>query len=349
MMNGCICCTVRQDLVDVLDKLGTRIKAGTLNLDGIIIETTGMADPAPVAQTFFVDKKVSSFSRLDGIITLVDAKHVEQHLDDEKPEGAENEAIEQLAFADRVLLNKIDLVSEEDLTRVEGRIRSINKFAPIKRCQQSNVSVDSVLNIEGFDLTRTLEMDPEFLKSTGEHVHDQTVSSLSIVQPRDPDLDETQKWMRKLLKEKGADIFRMKGVLSVALEEQKFVYQGVHMIFKGTFDEDWTEDEDRVSTLVFIGKNLDHDELRTGFAACLYSEERCKTKLESLRFKVGDLVEYNRRGGWIKGNVMKTMFKARTPGSLGVVAAYMVRILNGPKLLVTTDSEEFIRKAEESP
>merc|ERR1711871_1671827 len=133
MMNGCICCTVRQDLVQVLDKLAKRVQAGTLKLDGIVIETTGMADPAPVAQTFFVEPKVAAFARLDGIITLIDAKHIEQHLDEEKPEGAENEAVEQVAFADRILLNKTDLVSEADLVRIEKRLKSMNTSAEIMR------------------------------------------------------------------------------------------------------------------------------------------------------------------------------------------------------------------------
>jgi len=291
MMNGCICCTVRQDLVVVLKKLGQRVAEGSLKLDGIVIETTGMADPAPVAQTFFVDPSVSKFCRLDGIITLVDAKHIEQHLDEEKPEGAENEAEEQLAFADRVLLNKIDLVDEADLARVEGRIRSINKFAPIKRCQQSEVSVDSVLDIKGFDLKRTLEMDPEFLNTDGEHVHDQTVTSLSIVLPGEVDLDDVQKWVNMILSTKAENIFRMKGVIAIAGSERKFVYQAVHMIFNGEWiDEEWAEDEERVSKLVFIGKNLDHDELRKGFTDCAYSEERAQKRTESLRFKVGDVV-----------------------------------------------------------
>merc|ERR1712023_463371 len=126
MMNGCICCTVRQDLIEVLNKLAKRVNSGKLKLDGIVIETTGMADPAPVAQTFFVDDNVKAFARLDGIITLVDAKHIEQHLDEEKPEGAENEAVEQVAFADRLLLNKTDLVTEEELVRVEKRLKGIN-------------------------------------------------------------------------------------------------------------------------------------------------------------------------------------------------------------------------------
>merc|ERR1711907_549274 len=164
MMNGCICCTVRQDLVVVLDKLAQRVQSGALKLDGIVIETTGMADPAPVAQTFYVEPKVAAFARLDGIITMVDAKHIEQHLDEEKPEGVENDAVEQVAFADRLILNKCDLVpKEEDLKAVETRLRSINKFAPIVRSTKSEVSPDQVLGIGAFDLKRTLEMDPEFL------------------------------------------------------------------------------------------------------------------------------------------------------------------------------------------
>ena len=161
MMNGCICCTVRQDLIGVLQKLEKRVKSGALQLDGIIIETTGMADPAPVAQTFFVDEKVSAFTRLDGIVTLIDAKHIEQHLDEVKPEGVENESVEQVCFADRLILNKCDLVEDEaSLARVEGRLRALNAFAPILRSTKSVVDVSQVLDIKGFDLTRTLEMDP---------------------------------------------------------------------------------------------------------------------------------------------------------------------------------------------
>ena len=210
MMNGCICCTVRQDLIVVLNKLSKRIKAGKLKLDGIVIETTGMADPAPVAQTFFVDDAVKAAFRLDGIVTLVDAKHIEQHLDEEKPEGAENEAIEQVAFADRLLLNKCDLVNDADLARVEGRLKGINKISPILRCTKSEVSVDSVLNIKGFDLSRTLEMDPEFLNTDGEHTHDAAVSSVSCAVSGELDLDLVQSWISDILQNKGADIFRMK-------------------------------------------------------------------------------------------------------------------------------------------
>lgn len=141
-------------------------------LDGIIIETTGLADPAPIAQTFFLDKEVRDFARLDGIVTLVDAKHIEQHLDEVKPEGVENESIEQVAFADRMLLNKVDLVSGPDLDRVEARLRTINKFAPILRCERSNVSADNVLDIHGFDLNRALANDPGLLNVDGNYEHD---------------------------------------------------------------------------------------------------------------------------------------------------------------------------------
>jgi len=269
MMNGCICCTVRLDLIQVLGKLAKKVKSGKLKLDGIVIETTGLADPAPVAQTFFVDEEVKAFARLDGIVTLVDAKHVEQHLDEEKPEGAENEAVEQVAFADRLLLNKTDLVSAEDLERVEKRLQSINSLAPIVRCHKANVSPDNVLNICGFDLNRTLEMDPEFLNTEGEHEHDSTVTSVAISQPGDVDLKSIEAWIGTLLQERGADIFRMKGVLSVAGSEKKFVYHAVHMTFNSEFSQEWKKGEERGSKLVFIGKKLDDKELRESFKACL--------------------------------------------------------------------------------
>eukprot|EP00308_Calcidiscus_leptoporus_P024800 CAMPEP_0119397606 /NCGR_PEP_ID=MMETSP1334-20130426/140419_1 /TAXON_ID=127549 /ORGANISM="Calcidiscus leptoporus, Strain RCC1130" /LENGTH=596 /DNA_ID=CAMNT_0007421451 /DNA_START=32 /DNA_END=1822 /DNA_ORIENTATION=- len=342
MMNGCICCTVRQDLIAVLEKLARRVRAGTLKLDGIIIETTGMADPAPVAQTFFVDEMVQSFARLDGIVTLVDAKHIEQHLDEEKPEGAENEAVEQVAFADRMLLNKTDLVTEEDLVRVEARLKSINQFAPIMRCTRSSVSPDCVLNIKGFDLKRTLEMDPEFLNTDGEHMHDQTVTSLSIIQPGVVDLQSVQAWVGKILQEKGADIFRMKGVLAIADYDKKYVYQAVHMIFNGSFDEEWQPDEVRQSKLVFIGKNLDHAELRAAFAECVVDEAKRAKMLESLRFALGTLVECKTGGGWEKGQIVKLLYKE---AGMKSVAPYQVKLDKGPLIYVPKDDERLCRKA----
>ena len=167
VMNGCICCTVRGDLTELLDDMHDRIK----DFDGVLIETTGLADPAPVAQTFFVDEKIVERYKLDGIITVVDAKHIIQHVDEEKPEGIENEAVEQLAFADRIMLNKIDLVSDEELEAVEGRIKSINGFAPIYHTENSILDPKNLINIGSFDLEKTLEMDPEFLDTDAEHEH----------------------------------------------------------------------------------------------------------------------------------------------------------------------------------
>ena len=343
MMNGCICCTVRQDLIVVLNKLAKRVKAGTLKLDAIVIETTGMADPAPVAQTFFVDDMTKSFARLDGILTLVDAKHIEQHLDEEKPEGAENEAVEQVAFADRLLLNKTDLVTEEDLARVEKRLKSINTMAPILRCQQSNVSVEQVLNIKGFDLKRTLEMDPEFLNTDGEHTHDSSVTSVSIGCEGELDLDMVQTWISKMLQEKGADIYRMKGVLAIAHSNERFVYQAVHMIFTGNFMEPWAAGEKRESKLVFIGKNLNREELTAAFLECQMTPEAIEKKRNQLRFTLGTAVECNTgKNKWSKGKVVQLLYRDEYMPP-GMVAPYQVKLDTGDLIYAPADEDELIR------
>ena len=200
MNNGCICCTVRVDLITILTKLWKRSKDGAPKLDHIVIETTGLADPAPVAQTFFVDENIKAFARLDAIVTLVDAKHIEDHLDEVKPEGVENEAVEQIAFADMLLLNKIDLVTEEEhLLKIEKRLRDLNKWAPIHRCENASVGLEKVLNLCGFELERVLEMDPEFLSAGGEHVHDDRVTSVGFNQPGELDMEKTNAWIAKLL------------------------------------------------------------------------------------------------------------------------------------------------------
>ena len=345
MMNGCICCTVRQDLIVVLKKLAKRVKAGTLKLDGIVIETTGMADPAPVAQTFFVDDQVKEFARLDGIITLIDAKHIEQHLDEEKPEGAENEAVEQVGFADRLLVNKCDLVSEDDLTRVEARLRSINGAAQMIRCTKSEVSVDSVLNIKGFDLKRTLEMDPEFLNTDGEHVHDNSVSSISLKHEGELDLDAVQAWISELLQTQGANIFRMKGVLCIQNAEQRFVYQAVHMIFNGDFTEPWEPDEPRESTIVFIGKALDKAKLRADFLACAATPEALEKKRKALRFTIGTRVQCKTGAQqWSDGEVVALLYRDEYMPP-GMVAPYQVKLDDGSLIYAPADEDEIIRKA----
>ncbi|MEL0311633.1 MAG: GTP-binding protein, partial [Candidatus Poseidoniales archaeon] len=191
VMNGCICCTVRGDLTETLDRMYDRVK----DFDGIIIETTGLADPAPVAQTFFVDEKIIDRYELDGIITVVDAKHIIQHLDDEKPEDVENESVEQLAFADRILLNKIDLVTSDELKQVEVRIKSINAFAPIYHTENSLIDPSNLINIGSFDLERTLEMDPEFLDTDAEHEHDQRVTSISSRFDGELNVNKLSRWV----------------------------------------------------------------------------------------------------------------------------------------------------------
>eukprot|EP00307_Rebecca_sp_RCC1486_P013878 CAMPEP_0119408688 /NCGR_PEP_ID=MMETSP1335-20130426/2165_1 /TAXON_ID=259385 /ORGANISM="Chrysoculter rhomboideus, Strain RCC1486" /LENGTH=341 /DNA_ID=CAMNT_0007432961 /DNA_START=10 /DNA_END=1035 /DNA_ORIENTATION=- len=262
MNNGCICCTVRGDLIRILSKLLKRKE----KLDGIIIETTGMADPAPVAQTFFMDESMKEYARLDGIITLVDAKHVVQHLDEEKPEGAENEAVEQVVFADRLLLNKIDLVDEEELGRVEARLRTLNKYAPIIRCTNAAVGMDAVLGVHAFDLDRILGIDPSFLEDS-EHEHDASITSIGFEQAGDLDMGRLNAWVSKLLQEKGVDIFRMKGVLSIAGSEDKYVFQAVHMLFTGETLEPWG-DEPHINKLIVIGRNLPREEITNSFKAC---------------------------------------------------------------------------------
>jgi G3E family GTPase len=264
MNNGCICCTVRGDLIRILGNLMKRRD----RFDRIIVETTGLADPAPVAQTFFVDDEVRSGMRLDAIVTLVDAKHILQHLDDDKPEDVENEAVEQIAFADRLVVNKTDLVTEAELEVVEHRLRAINAMASVVRTQFGKLDLHAILDVGAFDLDRVLEVDPTFLTET-DHQHDDRVTSVGLELDGDVDVDRLNRWLGTLLGTKGVDIFRMKGILSVAGDDERFVFQGVHMLFDGRPDRPWRPDEDRRNRLVFIGRDLDRDDLTRSFAACL--------------------------------------------------------------------------------
>lgn len=296
VMNGCICCTVRGDLVTALKNLYKKID----QFDGVIIETTGLADPAPVVQTFFVDDDIQAKYRLDSVITVVDAKHIMERIKEEKPEGVENESVEQIAFADKVLLNKIDLVPDADeLAKIESEIKKLNPAVSICRTQHSKISPKELLNIQAFELDRVLEFEPDFLDEDGEHMHDETVTSVACKVKGDPvNVNLMQRWIQRLVTEDGANLYRYKGVLAVKGMDQKFVFQGVGMIFSGGFDErKWTEPEsERESRFVFIGKNLNHEFLRDGFMACRVSE--------GLRFKVGDTVEAN-VGKFQRGKVIK--------------------------------------------
>jgi G3E family GTPase len=375
MNNGCICCTVRGDLIRILGNLMKRRD----KFDYILVETTGMADPGPVAQTFFVDDEIKAKTRLDGLVTLVDAKHVHQHWDS-------NEVQEQIAFADVIMLNKTDLVTPAELDALEARIKGMNAAAKIFRTQNSVIEMDRILNVGGFDLDRALVTDPQFLEpeypfewggvydlSAGDHAlivregpdpsmriallecpegtlasvvddavwcfsdrdprtvaepivpgkrllelalpggeaafpitiakagtyalftehhpeefnaelrgasprethaykpdheHDEEVSSVGITIPGDLDANKINAWMSKLLQSQGQDIFRMKGVLAIKGDPNRFVFQGVHMLFDGQAERPWGKSP-RTNKLIFIGRNLDREKLTEGFRSCL--------------------------------------------------------------------------------
>jgi len=360
MNNGCICCTVRGDLIRILGNLMKRRD----KFDYILVETTGLADPGPVAQTFFVDDEIQSNLQLDGIVALVDAKHIWEHID------TSDEAKEQIAFADLILLNKVDLVAAADLEKLESRLRSMNAAARIVRTQNAAVAMDAVLNVGGFNLERAMNIDPKFLepeypfewggiywlesgsyefvvnpgpdpamdivveKAAGgtevdlraaiekaisrvftsiecpcrykieiaeaghyalftehhpdefsavlegageplvslefkpDHEHDEEVTSVGILREGNLDSKKFNRWMSDLLQQKGTDIFRMKGIVSIKGEPDRFVFQGVHMLFDGKRDRPWRENERR-NQLIFIGRNLNRGELNRGFDACL--------------------------------------------------------------------------------
>ena len=264
MNNGCICCTVRGDLIRILGALMRRREG----FDRILIETTGLADPAPVAQTFFMDDEIASQLRLDAIVTVVDAAHVLEHLDEVKPEGVENEAVEQVAFADRIVLNKTDLVDESAQEAVIGRLRAINALVEILPAQRAQIDLAAVLDVRAFDLDRVLQSDPAFLTET-EHQHDTTVSSVGIDLPGELDQRKLDAWLGNLLRTRGADIFRSKGIVALAGSDRQYVFQGVHMLLDAENGREWRAGESRGNRLVFIGRNLDRAELNASVADCL--------------------------------------------------------------------------------
>ncbi|WP_337886545.1 GTP-binding protein [Fischerella thermalis] len=257
MNNGCICCTVRGDLIRIISNLMKRRH----KFDHLVIETTGLADPAPVIQTFFVDEDMRQQLELDAVVTVVDAKHIWQHWE-------ADEAQEQIAFADVILLNKTDLVTSDVLDELERRIRGMNAMAKIYRTRNSEVGMDALLGVKAFNLDRALEIDPEFLGEDA-HEHDETVYSVALVAEGALDGEKLNNWLGKLLQTQGPDIFRMKGILNIAGEDDRFVFQGVHMIFEGKPDRPWKEGETRKNELVFIGRNLDETKLKQDFLACL--------------------------------------------------------------------------------
>ena len=258
MNNGCICCTVRGDLIRILSGLMKRAD----QLDAIIVETTGLADPAPVAQTFFVDEDVADRTKLDAIVTVADAVHLDAQL------GEHHEAEEQIAFADVVLLNKTDLIQSENLESVETRIRKINPYAKIIRTARCDAPLEEVVGLNAFSLDRVLEVEPDFLDSDHDHEHDDDITSVSFVSETPLDFEKFQTWFGKVLQTRGQDILRSKGILDFDGLDERYVFQGVHMLMDGSPMGEWPKDKPKSSRVVFIGRDIENMGLKEGFEAC---------------------------------------------------------------------------------
>jgi G3E family GTPase len=278
MNNGCICCTVRGDLIRIIDGLMRRKG----KFDAIIVETTGLADPAPVAQTFFVDENVGKRAKLDAVVTVADAKWLRDRLRDAP------EAKNQIAFADVILLNKTDLVSDAELREVEARIRGINPYATLHRTQRAQIPLDAVLGRNAFDLERILEIEPAFLEADDhghdhdhhhhgdghdhghshgglKHYHDEDMQSISMKTDKPLDPDKFFPFIQNLTQAEGQNILRCKGIVSLKDDPQRFVFQGVHMMLDGDHQREWKPGEERTSRVVFIGRNLPEEKIRKGF------------------------------------------------------------------------------------
>jgi len=281
MNNGCICCTVRGDLIRIIDGLMRRKG----KFDAIIVETTGLADPAPVAQTFFVDENVGKKTKLDAVVTVADAKWLRDRLRDAP------EAKNQIAFADVILINKTDLVTPEELREVEARIRGINPYAKVHHTQRAQIPLEEVLGRNAFDLERILEIEPAFLEADDhghdhhhdhdhgdghshshgglKHYHDEEMQSISLKADAPLDPDKFFPFIQNLVQVEGPNILRCKGILSLRDDPQRFVFQGVHMMLDGDHQREWRADETRQSRVVFIGRNLPEEKIRKGFESCV--------------------------------------------------------------------------------
>jgi G3E family GTPase len=262
MNNGCICCTVRGDLTRILNELRDKRVAGTLNFERVIIETTGMADPGPVAQTFFMEEDIGNYYLLDSIITVVDAKHANQQLDDFR------EAQEQVGFADRILLSKTDLVAEGDQEKLRMRLLKMNPRAPIRKVHFGETPLKDILDIRGFNLNAILEIEPEFLEED-HHEHDEHVRSFVFRSERPFDGLKLEEFLSGLVQVYGNDMLRYKGVLSMKSNANRVVFQGVHMLMGGDLGKPWGADEKRESKMVFIGRKLPEDLFIKGLEQCL--------------------------------------------------------------------------------
>jgi G3E family GTPase len=262
MNNGCICCTVRGDLIRILGTLKEKRDQGALRFDRVVIETTGMADPGPVAQTFFTDEEIGNYYLLDSIITLVDAKHAPQQLDEF------HEAQEQVGFADRILLSKTDLTGEPETDLLIKRLKRMNPRAPIKKVHFGNAPLSEVLDIRGFNLNAILELDPEFLTSIAHEHHDE-VESFVFKSDKPFDGQKLENFLSGMIQMYGPDLLRYKGILWMKGKKERVVFQGVHMMMGGDMGKPWAKNEKKGSLLVFIGKKLPKDLFIAGLEECL--------------------------------------------------------------------------------
>ena len=262
MNNGCICCTVRGDLIKILGALKDKRDSGKLKFDRVVIETTGMADPGPVAQTFFTDEDIGNYYLLDSILTVVDAKHAAKQLDEF------HEAQEQVGFADRILLSKTDLVSEDEVKSLTARMKKMNPRAPVKKVHFGDAPIAEVLDIRGFNLNAILELDPEFLVDS-HHEHHDEVDSFVFRSEKPFDGDKLEQFLSGMIQVYGPDLLRYKGVLWMKGKPNRVVFQGVHMMMGGDMGKPWAKGEKKSSTLVFIGKKLPKDLFIAGLEQCL--------------------------------------------------------------------------------
>jgi G3E family GTPase len=262
MNNGCICCSVRGDLVRILGDLGKKRRQGKLNFDRVIIETTGLANPGPVAQTFFMDEDIHNQYILDAVVTVVDAKHAGKTLDDH------DEARRQVGFADRILISKTDLVEDAKVDELIKRLRQMNPRAHQSKVHMGNADIKEILDIRGFNLNAVLEIDPEFLTSDY-HEHSDEVTSFVWKDARPMHMEKIETFLSLMVQNYGEDLLRYKGVLNVQGEPRRMIFQGVHMLMGGTPGKPWEAGETRESVMVFIGRKIPRRLFEEGLAYCI--------------------------------------------------------------------------------
>ncbi|CAE7659938.1 CBWD2, partial [Symbiodinium pilosum] len=336
--NGCICCTVRGDLIQSLQRIGARVASGAVQLDGVLIELTGAADPAPVVQTFIVDRQVQQCFFVDNVVTLVDAKHAIDKLDESKTDPEKGTACAQIAFSSTVLLNKIDLVDDDHLNKVQARIKELNAAAEIIRCQNAQAPMDKLFNVGAFNLERVLEeqyMDESEFRQFYKPKMDRSVSNVGVRCEGQVMMFAFQRFLDQYLgnEENAKDFLRVKAVLNIAGSNDKFVLQCVHMLRNQGFTKPWGPGEKRENRIIFIGRGMQprRPELTEGFKACLMTKP--------LRFKVGQAIYAKTGGGpqdWEKGVVLAQWDECN---------AYRLRLQGGDEVHAPMDMDCFVTKA----